>query len=106
MGAFGVVEAFDVLEDRKLQFLKRAIMPTVDLLFFEILEERFADGIVKGITLLGKGLDNIERIKKLTKSKGCVLRAAIRMEDETARLLSGRVGPLEGSYDKVNIRLP
>lgn len=100
-----VVEALDVLEDRQLQIFERVIMPTVNLLLFQVLKERFTDGIVKGIAFLGKGLDNIQGVQELAESEGGILRAAIRMKNETIGGLPGRIGALESGHHKVNIRL-
>lgn len=103
MRPFGIIEAVDVLKDGQVQFLKRVVMTSVDFFFLEILEKSFADGVVKRIAFLGKGLDDVQRIEKPAKGKGGILGAAVGMEDETVRSLAGCIGALESSHHEIGV---
>ncbi len=65
----GIVETINVLKDSEIQFVERMIGSAVGFFLLQIFEKAFTNGIVKRVSLFGKGLHYVQEIQKLTERR-------------------------------------
>jgi len=61
--ASGIVESFDIFEHRFMQLSVCVEGTPIVLFLLQVLKKALAYRIVEGVTLFGKGLDDIKRVQ-------------------------------------------
>lgn len=84
----GIVEVEDIFEKNDFQFIKRWVWTTIRFLFFQIFEKALHNGVVVGVTLSRKGLDNIQIIQVFSELFGRVLRTSVGVKNYSVRFAS------------------
>ena len=104
MRAHGVVEGLQIGKNVCVRSCARGILLQVDEFAFQTAEEVLGNGVVVGIAPVGHTLPDAIGFQSLPVGSGCVLNAAVTVEDQVRRRFPPAVCHLQSRQRQMGIR--
>ena len=98
MRADGVVEDLQIGKNICVRSCARGILLQMDELVFQTAEEVLGNSVVVGIAPAGHALPDVIGFQLLLVGSGCVLNAAVAVEDQARRRLASAVSLFSSSF--------